>query len=43
VSAVPSDAGFNVTSKYSKGGNSPIIQKLFMKKEVFFQFYRDFA
>lgn len=43
VKAVPTEDGYDVTSYYSKGGNKPIVQKVFMSKEKFFDFYRTFA
>lgn len=43
VKAIPENNGYAVTSHYSKNGNKPIVQEVFMSKDEFFEFYRNFA
>lgn len=43
VKAIPTEFGYAVTSYYSKCSSKPIIKKVSMTHDEFFQFYREFA
>ncbi len=43
VKAVPTEFGYEVTSEYRKGSSKPIIKKVAMTHDEFFEFYRQFA